>query len=574
MKFFTMNKSDSNQINDGILYFAQRIDEMLKHSTYHIYKAPVLNTYLLAREYLLTAKLTSQKIVNSDHLTNVYEEFLESFNNDIIIKENLSEYDRVSLIQKLQSSNETGKNKVMHYILHILAKYDVWCRDYLKEIVPQAKEKKKIEKALRCYIPGLIDRGYSPEYIYYHNKTVFNQLDKTDIDLFHEFLNRFDFKNRKYSVYVALHKSVKAFQNILSQRLGVIFDYNHSEIHGFKYSEKKYIVAKLEIEALDKRKAANKAYECLDLFYKFYRFMNDDRQRWYLNKCMVKYNDSDYAFVELKTQKYNFPETSNTGDSSELTSMMITALLENAECSFEKIEKAISFHNTAIENTDLSNGFLNLWSILEVLFVSDNDCSKINEIEKKIVPILQKEYMIMIFKNLDADLKDNLSYEQYNEIINSIEGRDNKNKITALVVLDEYGELRKKLNVYLSNYPILRSRISQIHALCEHRCNFKADIERFTRRVTWHIIRLYRTRNAIIHSGNIDNNLKSLGEHLHSYIDVSVWEIMVSLTSEKYLCTIDNVLIDEAFQMERMMKELSSKEKFKKDDLFLCFNSI
>lgn len=55
MRFFTMNKSDENPINDGILYFSQRIDEMLKHSTYHIYKAPVLNTYLLIEEYLITA---------------------------------------------------------------------------------------------------------------------------------------------------------------------------------------------------------------------------------------------------------------------------------------------------------------------------------------------------------------------------------------------------------------------------------------------------------------------------------------------------------------------------------------
>ena len=390
--------------------------------------------------------------------------------------------------------------------------------------------------------------------------------------MFNEFLNRFDFKNRKYSVYVALHKGVQGFEDILSQRLGVIFDFNHSEIHGFKYSENKYIVAKLELEALDKRKAANIAYEYLYLFYKFYRFMNDDRQRWYLNKCMVKSND-DYAFVELKTRKYNFPEYSND-DSSELSSLMITSLLQNAKCSFEKIEKAISIHNTALENTDLSNGFLNLWSILEVLFVSDNDCSKINEIEKKVITILQKEYIIMVFKNLEADLKDNLSCEQYNEIINSIEGKDNKQKITALVVLDEYDALRKKLYVYLSNYPILRSRISQINNLCKKKYDFKADLERFTRRVTWHLIRLYRTRNSIIHSGDIPNNLKSLGEHLHSYVDACIWEIMVSLTSEKHLCNIDNVLIDETFQMERMMKELSSKEKFKKDDMFLEFNSI
>lgn len=113
-----------------------------------------------------------------------------------------------------------------------------------------------------------------------------------------------------------------------------------------------------------------------------------------------------------------------------------------------------------------------------------------------------------------------------------------------------------------------------MNSLCKYKNVFLNDVERFTRRVTWHLIRLYRTRNSIIHSGETPNHLKSLGEHLHSYVDVCIWEIMVSLTSGKHLCNIDNVLIDEAFQMERMMKELSSKEKFKKGDLFLKFNSI
>ena len=30
--------------------------------------------------------------------------------------------------------------------------YNEWCKQYLREIVPKEKEKKKIENALRCYI--------------------------------------------------------------------------------------------------------------------------------------------------------------------------------------------------------------------------------------------------------------------------------------------------------------------------------------------------------------------------------------------------------------------------------------
>lgn len=107
-----------------------------------------------------------------------------------------------------------------------------------KKIVPQEREKKKIEMALKSYIPGLISQGYSLDYIYYYNKTTFNQSDKTDIEMFMEFTNRFDFKERKYDVYVALHKSASSFKEVLKDRLSVIFDFDSSEAKEFKYSEK------------------------------------------------------------------------------------------------------------------------------------------------------------------------------------------------------------------------------------------------------------------------------------------------------------------------------------------------
>ena len=68
-----MNKSEDNPVNDGVLYFSQRIDEMLNHSTLHIHKAPLLNTYLLAREYLITSKNVTDKVINETHLKFVYD---------------------------------------------------------------------------------------------------------------------------------------------------------------------------------------------------------------------------------------------------------------------------------------------------------------------------------------------------------------------------------------------------------------------------------------------------------------------------------------------------------------------
>ena len=457
----------------------------------------------------------------------------------------------------------------MHYILHLLEDYDSWCKDYLASVVPQEKEKKAIEKALRCYIPGLINSGYNAEYIYYHNKNTFNQSGKSDVDLLSEFLNRFDFKERKYCVYVALHKNVSEFKNILTKRLNVVFDFDKSETKGYFFNYKKFVLAKMEIEALDKHQAAEKAFRYLDLFYSFYRFMNDDRKKWYLNKCMVKLSNEDYAFVDFKIQKYNYPQYKESLNASELSSSIITSLISKSLCSFSQIEKSVSLHNIALENTDLSNGFLNFWSILEVLFVSDYECAKINEINKKLIPILQKEYLSSLFDDLDSNLKTNLPIEQYNNLLSSIDGDDNKIKIVKLITQDEFDELRTKLYELLSNYPILRSRIFRLNAICKKKSKFKAELERFTRRVTWHLVRLYRTRNSIIHSGEDVDNLIFLGEHLHSYIDACVWEILTKLTSKKHLCTIENVIIDEVFEMGKIMKTLSTNEPFKNEDLFM-----
>ena len=57
--------------------------------------------------------------------------------------------------------------------------------------------------------------------------------------------------------------------------------------------------------------------------------------------------------------------------------------------------------------------------------------------------------------------------------------------------------------------------------------DLKQFIDRYVQRVTWHLYRMYRARNAIIHSGEVPHNLRYLGEHLHSYVDSTLTEFIV-----------------------------------------------
>lgn len=52
---FTINGSNKESAHEGVLYCAQRIEEMLMGYTSHLYKVPVYNSFLLVNEYLETA---------------------------------------------------------------------------------------------------------------------------------------------------------------------------------------------------------------------------------------------------------------------------------------------------------------------------------------------------------------------------------------------------------------------------------------------------------------------------------------------------------------------------------------
>ena len=174
----------------------------------------------------------------------------------------------------------------------------------------------------------------------------------------------------------------------------------------------------------------------------------------------------------------------------------------------------------------------------------------------------------IIFKELHDYIKANISKENYGKIIKNVEEDGNDClKIACIIILDKYAETRNELYQVLENYPLIRSRISQLNELFKHKKTFLNDLDRYTRRLKWHLRRMYRTRNAIVHSGEDPENLKSLGEHLHSYIDELLLEIIGQLTGEKCLSTIDNVLIESEFNMDDIRRKFNSKDKLEIGDI-------
>mgnify|MGYP007121799869 CR=1 FL=1 len=82
---------------------------------------------------------------------------------------------------------------------------------------------------------------------------------------------------------------------------------------------------------------------------------------------------------------------------------------------------------------------------------------------------------------------------------------------------------------------------------------------------------MYRTRNAIVHSGEVPRNLKYLGEHLHSYLDSTANEFIVKLAGDIPFSSREDVITDVKFAIANLDSILEKDALIKRKD-YRCFN--
>ena len=166
MKLSLPRWDNTNGDLDGLLYFAQRLDEMLFNFSIDLYKAPVLNTHSLLVEYISIYNNTE---IDNKYLSVVLEELNDALAKDPVINKYWGKDNIVKVQNAFRSLPEKAKITLAEYLLHAFGetKYFSWCCEYAKWIVHQDNLKDRFEQALRCLVPELIGRGYSSQYIFH-----------------------------------------------------------------------------------------------------------------------------------------------------------------------------------------------------------------------------------------------------------------------------------------------------------------------------------------------------------------------------------------------------------------------
>lgn len=170
MRFRSLKKWNKPEDCEGLLFFAQRMEELLFDYTLDSYKPLSLNSPYLCQESLLILDDIENKNIDKENLNHVLNELKWSIQKDAVAKSLLdAETDSYVLL------SEETPDKLKKIRLEVLSRtlepfrYLDKCIELLT-IAIQETQKKNIDKLATTLVTTLINLGISKQYL--HSKTL------------------------------------------------------------------------------------------------------------------------------------------------------------------------------------------------------------------------------------------------------------------------------------------------------------------------------------------------------------------------------------------------------------------
>ena len=341
MKYITQ---DWTSTKDGYLFFVQRLQEMLFHYSDDIVKAPVHNTQTLLEEYVDTEKDVVKGSIKQYQLDIIAKEIKPSLMTDVIVRE-LYKYE---VIEEMAKFLDKDQRTAVHYIFNKIPKkkyYEICCK-YLKENLSESNRKTEIEKGLRAWLAFLLWHGYSSEYIYRFLRNIFEESINDPEKKAQIFLNRFDFEIGKYKVYFVFYEKLKPYQKLLNERLHISFE-DDGCFKQIKRKQKSFIGV-----------METKAYDNISVIGKNGLVIRQDTQEGIILPVKA------FGYKSIKPEpRENFKTEIDT---------IVLGCQEKGKETYSQLNKIVDLHNAALNQQDLNDAFLNLWSALEVAQIVQN----------------------------------------------------------------------------------------------------------------------------------------------------------------------------------------------------------
>tara|TARA_R110000737_G_scaffold327084_3_gene341138 strand:- start:11652 stop:13433 length:1782 start_codon:yes stop_codon:yes gene_type:complete len=573
-----LNTDHWEEQNDGLLFFAQLIDEMLFDYTLDSYKPLALNSRLLCIEVFETTEEIRNGYIPKKNLQSVLEELVWSLNQDIAVKRILGQKFKNYLNQINPSNFKLNQTEnIVRFIYNLLneRKYLEEIKKCLIELISEGKQKNKIKSLTNSFVSELINYGYNPNHIYYQNINFFFNVDKREKILCHEDLNDFfkifDFEKKSFTVVfiggiifrhfrdtlnsfdIVVTKTYKCFSKLKDD---LAFERSRKNDQSFVICSNVY--------GFDHHSAKEKAESLIGQITSIFNFYHHKEKPEIMDKCVVQRNDDNYVVIIEKATKavLKTKTDESPSDAAKSVELALSQLKLSSESTY-RFSRSIDLHGAALTSNAIENQLLDFWAALETLLPKDSESNKdrIVQICDGLVPFLQINYLSKIINELYLDLIQ-WNKTKINQIFNKINNHESYTdleKTAALISLDSCKELRMELYALLGGFPLLKNRVYSLHETLSSPKSIKKVLDSHMVKINWHIRRIYRTRGLIIHSGKYPTYTAILIENLHNYLDLFLKRI-IDLSIQGMIKSIEQGVFETQTALSFQLGLLESHE--------------
>ncbi|TMI65943.1 MAG: hypothetical protein E6H07_08565 [Bacteroidetes bacterium] len=510
------------------LFFVQKSAELLHKETIDTYRLRLNNPRTVLQELIQVTSLIESKSLREEYGKVLADEALEIVRKEEIL--NFSTITKNHILKILAEKN----SKDIFYAANILVFEN---RDYAEKLFAKIGDEISRINGLGAFSPAEFDllnkligyfyielkaKGYSKAYLNNFVRTIFT-LSKNPLPDFSSALaaiktliNR---QKEKFTVYLAFKVPIQAANQLQIASTGFLripyadLQQEAAQINNtfknFVTKNNKYHYYKMEVDALDFHSAAylvkRKMQTGLDLI-----FMGHSSQ-------MIKVFTSCFIVGSVNPKKgnrYNLEYQLDGYFASDQT-LYLQFLdkvkdLENKqvdEISKRKINAALRYLRLGTESEELENKLLNYWIAIEYLFSAvEADQDKVKRLREYYKKIHSVSYASKLFKYT-------------HEAINSLGLIGNLTLYNAT----DYSYIIQpqtlaELNGTANTNPLIAYRVYTLSQRFADINSIKSEFSRHQNNVERNIVRIYRTRNEIVHTASYENNILDITAHVRYYL--------------------------------------------------------
>lgn len=530
----------NGSLNVQQIFFVQRYMELLNTNTHSSYSIHFLNTHEAIKELIYVTNAVINDDIHGQHLQSVIKETRELLERDIIFRKNAEPLFRMlknTLSQNFQSSSSSKLYSLLYQLnnIHtqIKSEYLNWIINEIDALfqVRTTKEQDnnalfaKINDQMKSLISELLGRGWSIHGLYVIILNAVKQRKISD-HFWNDFFSCIKDDTKPYvCLFPMVDQASESFYK-MSERMQldmlsgteILNTYSIKGISHHISSRTMYL--RQITNVYDTYTAVNSSWQMIMRTYDVFRFYGVKAPL--LNRIPIVISPNADKF----SRKIEVELVINTNKAEAPTSLIESACkrMDSNKPSgiTERIRSLFEFSRISDESLSVQSAYINLWIALESFVQTKEYSGDIETVQKVVSAAELDSYIYGLIRNFYEDCR--RCHVDFTKVGISLK-REWTLKRKVMLILSAFIDdvANKKLISECKKCNTLLGLRASCLISCFHNGKDVAKLmEKHREHVSSHLLRLYRARNAIVHTATTEYNISLFIKHLREYINVTL----------------------------------------------------